>query len=337
MCIQLFEKVCLFNNNKTIIYGQYKQKFNKIDIIFNTNKTTNIKFNLVFCENSNDFYIDINEKITYIAKISFIENEIIAVKKDINLFFPFEKCDLSLNSSSAIISTMCKDYSSRLEEWIEYNLNLGFSGIVIFDNDKNKNNPINEHNLNLGFSGIFDNDKNNPISDICKKYKGKVWCVEFPYTPFKGDDWNNIQRISLHIGVNAFQTKCSKIALIDADEFIYVSNYPNINKFFSQYKGKTITMKSNILTNKNNNDIIKNNILDLCLYVGENKYSKTIIDTSVLNSLEFIITPHSHRTEISLDKNEIIHYHCWVNSRYKYNENMVELKVLKDMKKKYDN
>ena len=328
MCIQLFEKVCLFNN-KTIIYGQYKEKFNKIDIIFNTNKTTNIKFNLVFCKNRNDFYIDINKKITYIAKISFIKNKIIAVKKDINLFFPFEKCDLYLNSSSAIISTMCKDYSSRLEEWIEYNLNLGFSGIVIFDNDKNKNNPINEPRKNL--------QSNGTISDICKKYKGKVWCVEFPYTSFKGEHWNNIQRISLHIGVNAFQTKCSKIALIDADEFIYVSNYPNINKFFSQYKGKTITMKSNILTNKNNNDIINNNILDLCLYVGENKYSKTIIDTRVLNSLEFIITPHSHRTEISLDKNEIIHYHCWVNSRYKYNENMVELKVLKDMKKKYDN
>jgi hypothetical protein len=30
-----------------------------------------------------------------------------------------------------------------LEEWIEYNLNLGFSGIVIFDNDGN-NNKINK-------------------------------------------------------------------------------------------------------------------------------------------------------------------------------------------------
>ena len=290
MCIQLFEKVCLFNN-KTIIYGQYKQTFDKIDIIFNADKTTNIKFNLVFCKNRNDFYIDINKKITYIAEISFIgRNKIIDVKKDINLFFPFEKCDLSLNSSSAIISTLCKDYSSRLEEWIEYNLNIGFSGIVIFDNGKNRNNPINEPLENL--------QSNGTISDICKKYKGKVWCVEFPYEPFKGAHYDNIQRISLHIGVNAFQTKCSKIALIDADEFIYVSNYPNINKFFSQYKGKTITMKSNILTNKNNNDIINNNILDLCLYVGENKYSKTIIDTSVLNSLEFIITPHTHRTEI---------------------------------------
>ncbi len=332
MCIQLFEKVSLFNN-KTIIYGQYKKKFNQIDIIFNKNKTTNIKFNLVFCKNRNDFYIDIDKKITYISEIHFITkikgcNNIIAKKNDINLFFPFEKCDLSLNSSSAIISTFCKDYSFRLEEWILYNLNLGFSGIVIFNNDKNKSNSINE-SLNFTESKLS-------TEEICRKYKGKVWLVDFNYQPFKGECWNTIQRISLHIGVNVFQNKCSKIALIDADEFIYVSNYSNINNFFSQYKGKTITMKSNILTNKNKNDIINNNILDLCMYVGENKYTKTIIDTSLLKSLEFIVTPHKHSTQILLDKNEIIHYHCWVNERYKYNENMVKLTILKDLKKKYD-
>lgn len=49
---------------------------------------------------------------------------------------------MELNDTSAIISTMCKDYSSRLEEWIIYNLNLGFTGIIIFDNDYN--NTINE-------------------------------------------------------------------------------------------------------------------------------------------------------------------------------------------------
>ena len=324
MCIQLFEKVCLFDN-KTIIYGQYKEKFDKIDIIFNTNKKPKIKFNLVFCRTRDDFYINIDKKITYIAEISFMNytNKRIAVKKDINLFFPFEKCDLSLNSSSAIISTICKDYSFRLEEWIVYNLNLGFSGIVIFNNDKNKSNSLHE---SLDFT-----ESKLSTEEICQKYKGKVWLVDYNYQPFKGDSWTTIQRITLSIGVNAFKNKCSKIALIDADEFIYVPNYPNINDFFSQYKGKTITMKSNILTNKNNNDIINNNILDLCMYVGEDKYTKTIIDTSQLLSLEFIVTPHDHRTEILLDKNEIIHYHCWVNKRYKYDENMVKLNVLKDI------
>ena len=38
--------------------------------------------------------------------------------------------DLNSNKS-AIITTMCKNYSHRLEEWIQYNLNLGFSNLII--------------------------------------------------------------------------------------------------------------------------------------------------------------------------------------------------------------
>ena len=61
---------------------------------------------------------------------------------------------------------MCKDYSSRLEEWIEYNLRLGVSGIVLFDNDENKKNKINEPSRQL--------KNNGSTMDICKKYNGKV-------------------------------------------------------------------------------------------------------------------------------------------------------------------
>ena len=53
-------------------------------------------------------------------------------------------------------------------------------------------------------------------------------------------------------------------------------------------------MQSNILTNKSNNDTINNNILDLCLYIGGNKYTKTIIDTTKLKPMEFIISSDSH-------------------------------------------
>jgi hypothetical protein len=84
-------------------------------------------------------------------------------------------------------------------------------------------------------------------------------------------------------------------------------------------------MKSNILTNKLNDDIINNNILDICVYVGENKYTKTIIDTNQIKPIEFIITPHRHPEQILLDKNKIMYYHCWVNSRYEYNTNMQKI------------
>ena len=324
MKIQIFDKVCLFDTeqNKTIIYGQYIEAFQQIYI------DVNVKYNLVFNKSRCDFYIEIYEKITHIDKIIFFYKENIEiVKKDIVLFFPFENCDLSLSSDSAIISTMCKDYSSRLEEWIEYNLHLGFSGIVIFNNDGNAANNINEP--------LEYRDNNGSISDICNKFKGKVWMVEMKYEPFKEMEWNNLQRITLHIGVNAFQHKCGKIALIDADEFIYLPKYPNITEFFSNYKGQTVTMGSNILTNISNDDIINNNILDLCLYVGENKYTKTIIDTSILEHLEFINTPHEHPSQIILNKDDIIHYHCWVNSRCKYNKNMPRIEFLKDIKIKY--
>jgi len=316
MDITLFNDVCLFDLNNTIIYGQYSSKFTSIKL------NTNLQFKVVFCGNRNDFYIEIYNKISYIDEITFMNlGDTKVIKKDIVLYFPFENCNLFLNKDSAIISTMCKDYSSRLEEWIEYNLNLGFSAIVIFDNDENKNNKINEP---------FEFLQNNgTTSDICKKYKDNVFCVKFNYQPFNGDHWNNIQRISLHIGVNAFRNKCGKIALIDADEFIHIPNKSNIMDFLSNYKEQTLTIQSNILTNKSNNDVINNNILDLCLYVGENKYTKTLIDTSKLTPMEFIITPHNHPTEILLNKDKIIHYHCWVNSRYNYSENMSEIDFLK--------
>jgi hypothetical protein len=313
MDIILFNDVCIFDGNKTIIYGQYNNKFTSIKLNYN--------FEVIFCDNRDDFYIEIYEKVYYIDNITFVNDQYInVIKKDIILKFPFENCNLSLDSNSVIISTMCKDYSSRLEEWINYNLNLGFSGIVIFDNDENKSNEINEP--------LEYRQNNGTISDICKKYKNKVFHIKYNYQPMCKNHYDTIQRISLHIGVNAFRNKCSKIALIDADEFIHIpnkSNKSNIIDFLSNYKGQTITMKSNILTNKLNDDIINNNILDICIYVGENKYTKTIIDTNQIKPMEFIITPHRHPEQILLDKNILMYYHCWVNSRYEYNTNMQKI------------
>lgn len=313
MDIILFNDVCIFDGNKTIIYGQYNNKFTSIKLNYN--------FEVIFCDNRDDFYIEIYEKVYYIDNITFVNDQYInVIKKDIILKFPFENCNLSLDSNSVIISTMCKDYSSRLEEWINYNLNLGFSGIVIFDNDENKSNKINEP--------LEYRENNGTISDVCKKYKNKVFHIKYNYQPMGKNHYDTIQRISLHIGVNAFRNKCSKIALIDADEFIHIpnkSNKSNIIDFLSNYKGQTITMKSNILTNKLNDDIINNNILDICIYVGENKYTKTIIDTNQIKPMEFIITPHRHPEQILLDKNILMYYHCWVNSRYEYNTNMQKI------------
>lgn len=315
MSITLFSKVCLYNEyaDETILYGQYTQRFKTLSI-------DKQDFKVVFKEGRTDFYVALKGKQTHLDKCTFqyVGHQLIFT--DIQLLFPFEACDLSLNSSSAIITTIVKDYSHRLDEWIQYNLRLGFSGIVIFDNDANKSNGLHE-------SAEYCVRKSS-IADVCRNYKGRVWCVDFPYSPFRGNHWNTLQSICLYLGVNAFRQTCRNIALIDADEFIYLPKNPSIKieDFLKNYG--TITMKSNILTNKGNTDLLDNNILELARYVGEDKYTKTILHTASLVENEFVFTPHDHPSEICLPKEDIIHYHCWMNSRYHYHESMQRIDFL---------
>ena len=325
--IILFDKVCLYDKtkNETILYGQHKTNINiQIKNIFIKNNE-NINYNLVYCSNRPDFYIKLNGKISNIKKIIFNINNNQNEKVEfttIKLYYPFENCDLQLDkNTSSIISTICKDYSHRLDEWIHYNLNLGFSGIVIFNNDANKSNGLHEP--------IDYCIMNSSIEDVCKKYKGKVFEVKCSYSNLPGGYWTDIQRMTLHIGVNAFMDKCRNIALIDADEFIYLPKNPTMKiEDFLQHYNTTITMKSNVLTNKNENDIINNNILEIANYIGEDKYTKTILNTSQIQEKEFIVTPHEHDTQRILDKTEIIHYHTWINRRYNYNESMNYINLL---------
>jgi len=232
MNILIFNTVCLYNNDKTIIYGQYSDDINYSRISINID--INIKYNIIFYNERRDFFIEIYDKITYINKITFeCNNTKIINKNEIFLLFPFEKCNLHLNSDSAIISTMCKNYSFRLDEWIEYNIKLGFSGIIIFDNDGNNSNNINE--------SLDNTDSECSTKEICEKYKDKVLLVDFNYEPILGNHYDSIQRISLYIGVNAFRNKCKKIALIDADEFIYLPTVNmKIESFLLNYDKKTI-------------------------------------------------------------------------------------------------
>jgi hypothetical protein len=315
--IILFDKVCIYNKfkNETIIYGHYLNKFENVEM--------DTEYILVFCENRNDFYIKIVGKPCNIEFINFYyQSDNTIIFKNIQLCFPFENCDLALDkNTSAIITTMCKNYSHRLDEWIQYNLKLGFSGIIIFNNDANRSNGINESTEHC----IVETTMN----DICNKYRGKVFIVDFPYSPFPNVYWNSIQSISLYIGVNEFVNKCRNIALIDADEFIHLPKMStmNIEEFLNDYN-HTITMRSNILTNKNENDIVNNNVLQISEYIGEDKYTKTILYTNNIKEYEFTANPHEHHSEKVLNKDEIIHYHCWVNQRYKYNEGMTKIHAL---------
>ena len=143
--------------------------------------------------------------------------------------------------------------------------------------------------------------------------------VDFNYEPILGNHYDSIQRISLYIGVNAFRNKCKKIALIDADEFIYIPNM-KIETFLLNYDKKTIQICSYILTNKNNDDLINNNILNLSIYLANINPDSDIlinkkIDTSLIKENEFIISPHGYPNQITVDKSLLVFYHCYINKR----------------------
>jgi len=277
------------------------------------------------------FYIVIPGKHTDLPIIRFMLHDTTEhILRNEPLEYPFENTLIDpffiLNKdTSAIISTLCKGYSHRLEEWIQYHLQLGFSGIVIFNNDGNTVTPLNEPVENC--------IRTTSMKDICDKYKGKVLLVDCPYPALEGEHWNCLQRATLSIGVNAFRERTKFIALIDADEFMYLSASPGkrIEDFLGEYC-TTITMGSNILTNKNTNDIIHNNVLTLAKYVAQDAYTKAILYTPCIKENEFILTPHRHASEQKLNKDTLIHYHCWMNTRCTYLSSMPEINYFKDFK-----
>jgi len=241
----------------------------------------------------------------------------------LDLKYPFEKCALNLDKDrSAIISTMCRDYYHRLDEWIDYNLRLGFSGIVIFNNDENKRHSINESTSLC----VYTSD----MKHLVEKYGNRLTVINFPYSSIE-PKWNSIQRISMNIGIQAYKNKCRNIAFIDPDEFIHLPVNPTmkIEDFLQGYRN-TVNMSSNLLTNRSNEDTIDNNVLDIAKYVGPDKYKKIIMYTPRCNAgLEFITTPHNYPRETVLSKDIIIHYHIWVNDRLVYDEDMIEFNGLR--------
>ncbi len=248
--------------------------------------------------------------------------------KSIKMYFPLLNINLKYNSN--IIFTMVKNYNHRLDEWIKYNLKLGFDSIVLFDNSKNTNNIITEKE-----------SVNENIHEITNKYKN-VHVVNFPYRPINENNSpketmnyheiydqtikiNTIQSIAFQISVNSFKFKCRYIALIDADEFIYIPNSNNnIKDFLSNYN-ENLIIKSNLLTNKSNNDVLNNNILEICRYNAGDKYTKSIIYCPSIIDKIHVIKHHDQDHSTILNKDKIIHYHCWANNRCIYNETMEKI------------
>ncbi len=349
--ISLFTNESIFINDSTIrIYGSWRVK-EPIKILVETNKKLN--YNIITSikslrwTSSSKFFIEISGDIKKNYTYNFIfkfNNDNDVVFKDIMLEFPFENNIIQdLNKdSSIIIVTFTKNMGHRLKEWIDYHIKLGVGGIIIFDNDNSKTNT-DETLVELDKTNIKNMKK--PIKQIIKEeeYK-KVIIIDFPYiTPGLNPNsklkqesvhcWGNPMSVAFNLGFFAYYKKCKFVTFIDTDEFIHIPNMQKINKFLKPFNHGLI-MQSNLITNKNNNDIINNNILDLCTYLGPNKYTKVIVNTNNIKKDDFIMTSHRHDTAKLMDKKIIIHYHAWANKRLQYLPNMKEIKILKEMKYK---
>ena len=327
--------ICIYDKlkNKTIIFGQSNRYVltnvtiegmdnSKIILVTDKEKT----FHGLIQKTSFHFYIEIEGKISFIEKIKLYQGSKFTEYNNITLFFPFENHNLSLNKNSAIITTICKHYENRLEEWIQYSLKLGFSAIVIFNNDENTKNPINEAKLK---------EPIKKTKEICDKFKDKVLCIDFPYSPLGDDHWNQIQRITLHLGIHGFKDQCRNICTIDPDEFIYFPRKTdnNIEEFLSHYN-TTIQIQSNILTNRGEYDNIDNNVLQIAKWIGPDKYKKLIYITSEVKHCQFIYSPHEvyiNGTILevnTIEKDVLIHYHCWINKRCKWDKKFKYFDIL---------
>jgi len=317
----IFNEACIYDNEKTIIFIQTIQPIRDIYIInTNTKKIYNINvIKYINAQNYNHYAIIIYNN----CKIDNIDIKIDnIIFNNVKICYPFEDILPYITSDMNIISTLCKNYNHRLDEWIKYNINLGFDKIIIFNNEESHS-----HSLNEG------NDYYEKMNVITDKYKDYVYVINFPYSALRGMHWNTIQLMSLGISCTAFNNKCNYCAFIDADEFIYINNTTNIKIFLKDFN-ETLEISSNVLTNKNYNDVINNNILSLCTYVSECEdktaphsaqkllmYMKKIPNIEGSNDIiKFLPTPHDRPYSINPNKDIIRIYHCWVNHRYKYYE-----------------
>jgi hypothetical protein len=310
----IFNEACIYNNEATILFIQSRRMITSISIInSNTDKIYNISYTICIAESLPclDYGIIIHDK-DKIDNFNIIINDIKI--SNIKIYYPFEEIAKHISSNMNIVSTLVKNYNHRLDEWIQYNIKLGFDKIIIFNNEESKS-----HHLNEG------NDCYEKMNIVTDKYKDSVYVINFPYSTFYGFHWNNIQRLSLHISLTALNNKCNFCAYIDADEFIYINNANNIKMFLNNFND-TIQIDGSVITNKNNNDIICNNILSLCNYVGESGHKKVLVYMKKIpciqgsnDIIKFLPSPHKTPFHVTMNKDNIMYYHCWVNERYQYN------------------
>lgn len=306
--LQLFAGHGVRKGNSILMYGQYHPeavpKKHVRTIRLHTADGRHLKPKIRIYSRRHDFSLEIPGALSSRPLRVSMNGQ--TVFPEVRLETPFQP--LGCKASAAVIATMVQNFEHRLFEWIDYHFALGFSRIILFDN------------------GSTD----HTLERIADRNDARLVVIPFNYAHFADQTFADTQRIALAAAVNAYRNQCGWICLTDADEFIQIPGmHPmNIETFlaanrFRRYRA--VTMPSILLTNKNSDDPVDNNILELCRFSNdEPKYTKMIINTRKSRPVLFVKNPHRIRGQIMLSRQELYHGHFWCNDRLAYQPEFVE-------------
>ena len=157
-----------------------------------------------------DYYSGLEEDVVFVnsledikTKIDYIPNNIQKVRE--NVIKGFERCGYVFRKIPYAIGAVAKNESLYINEWIKYNISIGFTDIFILDN----NDPTSP------FVGNFiDKDIRDKVHIITNSNRdGQI--EQYPF-------YNNIY--------DSYSDKIDWISFIDIDEYITLYKWKNISE-----------------------------------------------------------------------------------------------------------
>lgn len=146
----------------------------------------------------------------YVERIELKINGINYKNLKVNLY--------DISKDNIVLTTMVKNEDNYIVQWIEYHLHIGFDKILVYDN---KNSPNTRYKS--------DEDDSN-LEELLEPFisKNQVILIEWKYSKeFLRVNTSGQKAQQQH---SLFNSKESNyLALIDIDEYLNISNFPNSN------------------------------------------------------------------------------------------------------------
>ena len=186
----------------------------------------------------------------------------------------------------SLLCCIAKDEDNYIEEWIRYNLKLGFDKIVIY--------------------------QNNWRAKIPEDIKDNVILISFD------TDSKFAQQSAYNDCIERFSKDFSWIAFFDVDEFLVIKKYPCVNQWLQEYSGfDSIGVNWKYFGDNGIKEVSDNNYSVTRFtksQIGLDEHIKTIVNTEKCgNSLRIRMCCHcteksfASNSTIAVDKKNFIH------------------------------